>query len=161
MKQHIRMAENSQIPKRSILRPVFRLCVYLTVLIGCAFQSDYICEDYFQYPTTSNFSILDPLSIITLQLGPLSRSPLSLPSLALALSVLSPFSRSPLFLPSPSFPLFTALSSPADEKRGMQCQCREGEGRGRKTVLPWPFRPGKDFCKYLDVMHLFSSRPLI
>src|SRR5688500_10633211 len=59
------MAETSQIPKRTILRPaIFRLCVYLTALIGCAFQSDYICEDYFHYPTTSYFSILDSLPTI-------------------------------------------------------------------------------------------------
>src|SRR6266513_3590946 len=65
MKQHIKMAENSQISKRTTLRPVlFRLSVYLTALIGCAFQSDYICQDFFQYPTTSYFSILDSLPII-------------------------------------------------------------------------------------------------
>src|ERR1044072_7709722 len=59
------MAENSQISKRTILRPVlFRLSVYLTALIGCAFQSDYICQDFFHYPTTSYFSILDSLPII-------------------------------------------------------------------------------------------------
>src|SRR6185503_19750240 len=65
MKQHTRMAENSQISKRTILRPaLFRLSLYLTALIGCAFQSDYICEDYFHYRTTSYFSILDSLPII-------------------------------------------------------------------------------------------------
>src|SRR2546430_13449575 len=65
MKQYIRMAENSQISKRTILRPaLFRLSVYLAALIGCASQSDYICQDYFQYRTTSYFSILDSLPII-------------------------------------------------------------------------------------------------
>src|SRR5260370_884001 len=66
MKQYIRMAENSQISKWTyILRPaLFRLSVYLTALIGCAFQSDYISQDYFQYPTTSYLSILDSLPII-------------------------------------------------------------------------------------------------
>src|SRR6185312_4774095 len=47
------------------LRPVlFRMSVYLTVLIGCALQSDYICQEYFHYPTTNHFSILNCLSVI-------------------------------------------------------------------------------------------------
>src|SRR5260221_13225034 len=59
------MAENSQISKWTILRPVlFRLSVYLTALIGCAFQSDFIGQDYFQYRTTNYLSILDSLPII-------------------------------------------------------------------------------------------------
>src|SRR6185437_3750161 len=50
-----------RIPKRAL----FRASVYLVAVLGCALQSDYICEDYFRYPSTTYFSILDSPSQIT------------------------------------------------------------------------------------------------
>src|SRR2546421_12150389 len=38
---------------------LFRVSVYLVAVLGCALQSYYICQDYFRYPTTTYFSILD------------------------------------------------------------------------------------------------------
>src|SRR6266487_1116559 len=46
-------------------RALFRASVYLVAVLGCALQSDYICQDYFRYPTTTYFSIVDSLSQIT------------------------------------------------------------------------------------------------
>src|SRR6185295_11265834 len=39
--------------------------VYLVAVIGCVLQSDYICQDYFRYPTTTYFSIVDSPPQIT------------------------------------------------------------------------------------------------
>src|SRR2546430_8669336 len=50
-----------RIPRRAL----FRVSVYLVALLGCALQSDYICQDYFRYPTTTYFSILDSPPQIT------------------------------------------------------------------------------------------------
>src|SRR6266511_3840768 len=50
-----------RIPKRAL----FRASVYLVAVLGCALQSDYICQDYFRYPTTTYFSILDSPPQIT------------------------------------------------------------------------------------------------
>src|ERR671919_247288 len=50
-----------RIPKRAL----FRGSVYLVAVLGCALQSDYICQDYFRYPTTTYFSILDSPPQIT------------------------------------------------------------------------------------------------
>src|ERR1051325_10142303 len=50
-----------RIPKRAL----FRVSVYLVAVLGCALQSNYICQDYFRYPTTTYFSILDSPSQIT------------------------------------------------------------------------------------------------
>src|ERR1051325_10301038 len=46
-------------------RALFRASVYLVAVLGCALQSDYISEDYFRYPTTTYFSILDSPPQIT------------------------------------------------------------------------------------------------
>src|ERR1051325_1418517 len=46
-------------------RALFRASVYLVAVLGCALQSDYISQDYFQYPTTTYFSILDSPPQIT------------------------------------------------------------------------------------------------
>src|SRR5919109_3735563 len=46
-------------------RALFRVSVYLVAVLGCALQSNYICQDYFLYPTTTYFSILDSPSQIT------------------------------------------------------------------------------------------------
>ena len=43
----------------------FRASVYLVAVLGCALQSNYICQDYFRYPTTTYFSILDSPPQIT------------------------------------------------------------------------------------------------
>ena len=53
---------------------------------------------------------------------------------------------------------FLASSLHIPQKRS---QCREGKEGGRKSLFPWPFRLGSYFGKYLDVEHVFSSRPLI
>src|SRR5919109_3954205 len=50
-----------RIPKRAL----FCVSVYLVAVLGCALQSSYICEDYFRYPTTTYFSILDSPPQIT------------------------------------------------------------------------------------------------
>src|SRR5919106_2924488 len=50
-----------RIPKRAL----FRGSVYLVAVLGCALQSDYISQDYFRYPTTAYFSILDSPPQIT------------------------------------------------------------------------------------------------
>src|ERR1044071_4492027 len=53
------MADTSNISKRTILqRSLFRLAVYIVALLGFAYQSHYICDYYFRYPTTTYFSIL-------------------------------------------------------------------------------------------------------
>src|SRR2546421_7672719 len=44
---------------------LFRVSVYLVAVLGCALQSYYICQDYFRYPTTTYFSILDSPPQIT------------------------------------------------------------------------------------------------
>src|SRR5687767_11298342 len=44
---------------------LFRASVYLVTVVGCALQSNYICQDYFRYPTTTYFSILDSPPQIT------------------------------------------------------------------------------------------------
>src|SRR6266511_117246 len=44
-----------RIPQRAL----FRASVYLVAVLGCSLQSNYICQDYFGYPTTTYFSILD------------------------------------------------------------------------------------------------------
>src|SRR3989440_13058208 len=44
---------------------LFRVSVYLVAVLGCALQSYYICQDYFRYPTTTSFSILDSPPQIT------------------------------------------------------------------------------------------------
>src|ERR1041385_4272371 len=44
-----------RIPKRAL----FRVSVYLIAVLGCALQSNYISQDYFRYPTTTYFSIVD------------------------------------------------------------------------------------------------------
>src|SRR5919109_1367177 len=46
-------------------RALFRVSVYLVAVLGCALQSDYRCQDYFRYPTTTYFSILDSPPQIT------------------------------------------------------------------------------------------------
>src|SRR5256886_9352005 len=46
-------------------RALFRVSVYLVAVLGCALQSNYICQDYFRYPTTTYFSILDSPPQIT------------------------------------------------------------------------------------------------
>src|SRR5688572_27799201 len=46
-------------------RVLFRASVYLVAVLGCALQSDYICQDYFRYPTTTYFSIVDSPPQIT------------------------------------------------------------------------------------------------
>src|SRR5437868_14360184 len=46
-------------------RALFRVSVYLVAVLGCALQSDYISQDYFRYPTTTYFSILDSPTQIT------------------------------------------------------------------------------------------------
>src|ERR1051325_4797911 len=46
-------------------RALFRASVYLLAVLGCALQSYYICQDYFRYPTTTYFSILDSPPQIT------------------------------------------------------------------------------------------------
>src|SRR6266704_1253168 len=46
-------------------RTLFRVSVYLVAVLGCALQSDYICQDYFRYPTTTYFSIIDSPPQIT------------------------------------------------------------------------------------------------
>src|SRR5438105_7111735 len=46
-------------------RALFRASVYLVAVIGCALQSNYICQDYFRYPTRTYFSILDSPPQIT------------------------------------------------------------------------------------------------
>src|ERR1043165_5035503 len=46
-------------------RALFRVSVYLVTVIGCALQSNYICQNYFRYPTTTYFSILDSPPQIT------------------------------------------------------------------------------------------------
>src|SRR5260221_8536 len=46
-------------------RALFRVSVYLVAVLGCALQSDYICQDYFRYLTTTYFSILDSPPQIT------------------------------------------------------------------------------------------------
>src|SRR5688572_26524560 len=51
-----------RIPKRAL----FRASVYFVAVLGCALQSDYICQDYFRYPTTTYFSIVDSPPQITL-----------------------------------------------------------------------------------------------
>ena len=50
-----------RIPKRAL----FRASVYLVAVLGCVLQSNYICQDYFRYPTTTYFSILDSPPQIT------------------------------------------------------------------------------------------------
>ena len=50
-----------RIPRRAL----FRVSLCLVAVLGCALQSDYICEDYFRYPTTTYFSILDSPPQIT------------------------------------------------------------------------------------------------
>ena len=50
-----------RIPKRAL----FRVTVYLVAVLGCALQSDYICQEYFRYPTTTYFSIVDSPPQIT------------------------------------------------------------------------------------------------
>src|SRR6266508_2964155 len=50
-----------RIPKRAL----FRASVYLVAVLGCALQSNYIFQDYFRYPTTTYFSILDSPTQIT------------------------------------------------------------------------------------------------
>src|SRR5436190_23953452 len=50
-----------RIPKRAL----FRASVYLVAILGCALQSNYICQDYFRYPTTTHFSIIDSPPQIT------------------------------------------------------------------------------------------------
>src|SRR6266508_3777477 len=50
-----------RIPKRAL----FRASVYLVAVLGCALQSNYICQDYFRYSTTTYFSILDSPPQIT------------------------------------------------------------------------------------------------
>src|SRR5437588_11648419 len=50
-----------RIPKRAL----FRVSVYFVAVLGCALQSNYISQDYFRYPTTTYFSILDSLPQIT------------------------------------------------------------------------------------------------
>src|ERR1044072_8561074 len=50
-----------RIPKRAL----FRASVYLVAVLGCALQSNYISQDYFRYPTTTYFSILDSPPQIT------------------------------------------------------------------------------------------------
>src|SRR6266567_2439757 len=44
-----------RIPKKTL----FRASVYLVAVLGCALQSNYISQDYFRYPTTTYFSILE------------------------------------------------------------------------------------------------------
>src|ERR1043166_9532516 len=56
-----RCSGQCRIPKRAL----FRASVYLVAVLGCALQSNYICQDYFQYPTTTYFSILDSPPQIT------------------------------------------------------------------------------------------------
>src|SRR6185437_990035 len=46
-------------------RVLFRASVYFVAVLGCALQSDYICQEYFRYPTTTYFSILDSPPQIT------------------------------------------------------------------------------------------------
>ena len=46
-------------------RALFRASVYLVAVLGCALQSNYICQHYFRYPTTTYFSILDSPPQIT------------------------------------------------------------------------------------------------
>src|SRR2546423_5362125 len=50
-----------RIPKRAL----FHASVYLVAVIGCALQSNYISQDYFRYPTTTYFSIVDSPPQIT------------------------------------------------------------------------------------------------
>src|SRR5919109_2395171 len=50
-----------RIPKRAL----FCVSVYLVAVLGCALQSNYECQDYFRYPTTTYFSILDSPPQIT------------------------------------------------------------------------------------------------
>jgi hypothetical protein len=50
-----------RIPKRAL----FRVSVYLVTVLGCALQTNYICQDYFRYPTTTYFSIFDSPPQIT------------------------------------------------------------------------------------------------
>src|SRR5688572_26887612 len=50
-----------RIPKRAL----FRVSVYLVGVLGCVLQTNYISQDYFRYPTTTYFSILDSLPQIT------------------------------------------------------------------------------------------------
>src|SRR5947207_15904891 len=46
-------------------RALFRASVYLVTVLGCALQSNYISQDYFRYPTTTYFSIVDSPPQIT------------------------------------------------------------------------------------------------
>src|SRR6266498_3985947 len=50
-----------RIPKMAL----FRVSVYLVAVLGCAIQSNYKSQDYFRYPTTTYFSILDSPPQIT------------------------------------------------------------------------------------------------
>src|SRR6266480_4276273 len=50
---------------RTTIRALFCAFVYLVAVIGCALQSNYKCQDYFRYPTTTYFSIIDSLPHIT------------------------------------------------------------------------------------------------
>src|SRR5688500_19052951 len=54
-------SDRSRIRKRAL----FRASVYLVAVLGCALQSDYKCQDYFRYPTTTHFSIVDSPPQIT------------------------------------------------------------------------------------------------
>src|SRR5688572_26570613 len=46
-------------------RALFRASVYLVTVLGCAVQSNDICQDYFRYRTTTYFSIIDSPPQIT------------------------------------------------------------------------------------------------
>ena len=47
------------------IRALFRASVYLGAVLGCALQSNYVSQNYFRYPTTTYFSILDSPPQIT------------------------------------------------------------------------------------------------
>src|SRR5687768_5051763 len=46
-------------------RTLFRAFVYLVAVIGCVLQSNHISQEYFRYPTTTYFSIIDSPPQIT------------------------------------------------------------------------------------------------